>query len=117
MRIKFGGRNVAVILVILVALFFTLVFGFTGLKTIIAVLFFFFAPFYLIIDNLNIPLGEKIIFSFFVGVGFFATFVYYLGFVLSSVKTAAIVSFVLLIAASVGIKLVLKKKILGSNTD
>jgi len=103
--LKVGNKETAAGILVLVLLFSFTLFGFTGVKVIGGVILLFFLPFYLILDNFNLETGEKIMFSFFIGIGVFSTFVYYLGILFNSIRIATVVSFVLL----VGVGLLLKK--------
>ena len=85
-------------------LFFTLIFGLTGLKVIIGVAFLLFLPIYLILNNFDLKTEEKIIFSIFLGLGIYSSFVYILGLLFNSIKIAMIVTFILLLLIAFVIK-------------
>jgi apolipoprotein N-acyltransferase len=89
---------------ILIILFFLILFGTTGIRTIIGAFLFFFLPFYMILDNFNLEMSEKVIFSFFIGLGIFSIFVYYFGILFGSIKIAIVVAFVLLIIGAILLK-------------
>ena len=95
--IKVGNKETTIGIIILVLLFTFALFGVTGLKTIFGVFLFFFLPFYLILDNFDLEKSEKIIFSFFIGIGVFSAFVYYLGMLFNSIRVATAATFVLLL--------------------
>lgn len=95
MRVKLGDKTTIAIILILIALFSFIFLGFTGFKVIFGMLLVFFLPFYLILDNFSLSRGEKVIFSFFIGIGIFPSIVYWLG-VLISFKLAILISFILL---------------------
>ena len=101
---KLGNKELAIGVIGLVLLVSFILFGFTGVKVFGGTILLFFLPFYLIFDNFDIGLGEKVVFSFFIGVGMFSTLVYYLGIMFNSIKTAIVVSFVLLIGIGLGLK-------------
>ena len=105
---KFGTKEALIVIGILVALFFFLVFGITGLRTIIGIFLLFSLPFYLILDYFNLDSDEKIIFSFFLGIGFYSALTYYLGLILKSLRVGMLISFVILMG--IGILLFYKKK-------
>jgi len=107
--VKLGNKELAIGILALVVLFSFFLFGFTGVKAIGGAILFFFLPFYLILDNFDIELWEKIIFSFFIGIGIFSIFVYYLGFVFGSVRVAVVVSFSLLVCIGFVFKKVKKQ--------
>ncbi len=109
---KIGNKELAIGILVLILLFSFILFGFTGVKVIGGAILLFFLPFYLILDNFDIELWEKIVFSFFIGIGIFPTFVYYLGIVFNSIRIAIVVTFVLLIGAGFVLKRFKKKKII-----
>jgi len=84
------------IILILIALFSLIFLGFTGFKVIFGMLLVFFLPFYLILDNYDLSRGEKVIFSFFIGVGIFPAIAYWLG-IFMPFRMAILITFVLLI--------------------
>jgi len=96
LKIKFGDREAGILALILIALFSFIFFGFTGFKVIIGFILLFFLPFYLILDNFKLEMGEKIIFSFFIGAIMFPALVYLLG-RLMSVRISIWVSFVMFV--------------------
>ena len=93
MKIKFGNKELAILVIILIALFSFSFLGFVGFKTMMGFIVLFFLPFYLILDNFDLEMGEKIVFSFFIGVIMFPSLVYLLGLVMS-VKISIIISFI-----------------------
>jgi apolipoprotein N-acyltransferase len=104
LKIKLDDKTTVGIILVLIALFSFIFLGFTGFKVIFGMLFVFFLPFYLILDNFNLSRSEKVIFSFFIGIGIFPALVYWLG-VLMSFKLAIVISFILFI----GLGFILKK--------
>ena len=109
MKLKFGAKETAAVIGVITLIFFTALFGITGARTIIAIPLFFFLPFYLILNNFDLPAGEKIVFSFFIGLGIFSSFVYYIGILVNSVRMAIAITFAILIAAAFLIKKFRKK--------
>ena len=97
MKIKLDDKTTIGIILVLIALFSFIFLGFMGFKVIFGMLLVFFLPFYLILDNFNISRSEKVIFSFFIGIGIFPALVYWLG-VLISFKLAIAISFILFIS-------------------
>lgn len=97
MKIRLNDKTTIVIILVLIALFSFIFFGFVGFKVIFGMLFVFFLPFYLILDNFNLSRSEKVIFAFFIGVGVFPIPVYWLG-VFISFRISILVAFFLLIA-------------------
>jgi hypothetical protein len=96
--------------VIAVLLFFTILFGFTGLKTSLAIMALFIMPAYLILENFNFDTEEKIIASIILGIGAYSTMTYYSAVLFGSMKLAMIISFVVLIAIGLIIRKLKKKK-------
>jgi apolipoprotein N-acyltransferase len=109
-NIKFGKREIAISIVVIIILFFAVLFGITGIRTIFTIFFLFFLPFFLILHNFDIEMDEKIIFSIILGFGFFSTLTYWLGFAIGSLKISTGIIFCLLIAVGQLIR-ILKKKI------
>ena len=108
--VKLGNKELIAGIAAVVAIFFLTLFGLTGLKTLAGAFLFFFLPFYLILDNFDLEKSEKIIFSLFIGLGVFSTFVYYLGFLFGSIKMAAAVTFFLLASIGIGLRFFVKKR-------
>jgi len=85
----------------IIVAFFFIVFGITGARTVLGFILLFFLPTYLIFKNFDIEPEEKIAFSFFIGLGIFPTFAYYLGLLVSSMRWSIAISFVLLMAIGI----------------
>lgn len=96
MNIKLDDKITFGIIAVLIALFSIIFLGFTGLKVLFGMLLVFFLPFYLILDSFELSRSEKIIFSFFIGIGVFSSITYWIG-VLVSFKIAIVITFVLLL--------------------
>lgn len=90
-----------VFLFLIAAAFFFILFGITGVRVILGFVLLFFLPTYLIFKNFDLPMMEKIAFSFFIGLGVFPTCVYYLGLLFSSMRLAIAISFILLMAIAI----------------
>jgi apolipoprotein N-acyltransferase len=103
LKIKLDDKITMGIILVLIALFSFIFFGFVGFKVIFGMLLVFFLPFYLILDNFNLSRGEKIIFSFFIGIGIFPALVYWLG-VIISFKLAIALSFILFVSLGIILK-------------
>ena len=54
-------------------------FGMVGARLLLAMIIFFFAPFYFAFRNFNIDSDEKVFFSFFIGIGIFSALVFFAG--------------------------------------
>ncbi len=72
-------------------------FGMTGIRTVAAIVVFFFLPFYLIIRKLNIEADEKVFFAFFIGLGLFSAIVFYIGRIFPSFRLSVAVALVALL--------------------
>ena len=88
-------KTLVILIVILV--FFGVLFGASGFRSALAVLLFFEVPFYLILRRWFNE-DEAIFYSFFVGIGLFSAFVYYIGF-FTGIAIAIWITFVILTAA------------------
>ena len=80
-------------LVIIIFSYFLL--GFSGAMAVFGIMLLFVLPMYLILDNFNLEQEEKIVFSFFLGIGIFPAMAYWLGMVISF-KVAILVAFLAL---------------------
>jgi uncharacterized membrane protein len=85
-------------LTISILLLFSIFFGAEGLRLVLGLLIFIFLPPYIVITCFEFDQIEKIIFSFFIGLGLFPTFVFYIAIPLSSMKLSILVSFILLLS-------------------
>jgi apolipoprotein N-acyltransferase len=92
------GIIIAVILV-----FFYFILGFSGMMAALGIILLFIVPFYLILDNFELDQDEKIVFSFFIGVGIFPAITYWLG-MLISFRIAIFITFIVLIVAGYLVK-------------
>lgn len=108
--VKIGNKEILIGVILVLLLFSFTLFGFTGVKVIAGSIILFFIPFYLILDKLDIETDEKIVFSFFIGIGIFSTFVYYLGILFNSIRIAIIVTLVILITTGFFLRRLKKKR-------
>ena len=99
----------SIFLGIIIALAFFFILGITGLLVALGFMIGYIFVFYLILNNFELDMSEKIIFSFFISIGIFPSIVYLLGLVISF-RIAIAVTFVLLIFIGYLIKKQLKKK-------
>lgn len=81
------------ILVVVILVFFYFVLGISGMLTALGIILFLIVPTYLILNNFELEQDEKMIFSFFIGVGIFPSATYWLGMVISF-RIAIIVVFI-----------------------
>jgi len=84
------------IVVIIILTFFYFILGFSGMMTVLGIILLFIVPIYLILDNFDLKQDEKIVFSFFLGVGIFPAITYWLA-IFISLKVSIFVTFFLLI--------------------
>ena len=92
-----GYTGMGIILIAAMA-FFYFILGLAGMVSVLGIFLLFIAPMHLILDNFELSRDEKMIFSFFIGVGVFPSLAYWIG-MLISFKAAIIISFVILIIA------------------
>ncbi len=92
----------------LILAFFYFVLGFSGMMTVLGIMILFMLPTYLILNNFDLEQDEKIVFSFFIGIGIFPAIAYWLG-MLISFRIAIFITFAILIATSFIIKKFKKK--------
>ena len=97
------------IVALIVAVFFYYILGIAGAVSALAIIVVFLIPTYFIMDNFNFDTDEKMVFSFFIGVGIFPAFAYWLGTIMSF-KLAIFITFIILIGIGYGIKKFWKKK-------
>jgi len=83
-------------IVVLIVLFILLLFGFTGLKTVL-IIPLFVIPFYLISKKFELKEDERLIFSLFIGLGLYSAFVYLIARVIGSIRISLIIVFILLL--------------------
>ena len=104
-NLGFIGISIAVIL-----LFFYLILGFSAMMAVFGIIMLFIAPIYLILDSFDLEQDEKIVFSFFIGVGIFPTITYWLGMIMSF-RIAIFITFLVLIIVGYLVGKIYKKKI------
>jgi len=97
------------ILVVVILIFFYYILGFSGAMSVLGIMLIFILPTYLILNNFKLDNDEKIIFSFFIGVGIFPSIVYWLG-TLISFRISIFMTFILLLLIGFFIKKFYKKK-------
>tara|TARA_Y100000310_G_scaffold218670_1_gene219968 strand:- start:1142 stop:1471 length:330 start_codon:yes stop_codon:yes gene_type:complete len=99
--VKKFGFALVVTLIILIFIFFIL--GISGMMAALGLILLFILPTYFIIDNYDLQEDQKVIFSFFIGVGIFPSIAYWLG-LLISFKIAILISFIVLILIGILIR-------------
>jgi|TARA_Y100000310_G_C20703189_1_gene831999 apolipoprotein N-acyltransferase len=96
------------IIATVILVFFYFILGFSGMMAVLGIILLFIVPFYLILDNFDLSQDEKIVFSFFIGVGIFPAIVYWLGMIISF-SLAILIIFAVLIVASYFVRKIRKK--------
>ena len=91
------------ILAVILAVFFYKILGIPGVLSVLSIILIFILPAYFILDNFNLDRDEKLAFSFFISVGIFPIFSFWLGMFISF-KAAIIITFALLLAAGFGLR-------------
>ena len=102
-ELKYKNSVLPGIILIVISVFSFLILGFTGLRTVLALLAAMFLPFYLILNNFDMAQSEKFAFSFFIGIMLLPSLVYWLGFVVSF-RISILIVFAVLLAAAYLIK-------------
>jgi len=96
------------IIAALVLVFFFYILGASGLMSALGIILIFVLPTYFILNNFSLDNDEKIVFSFFIGVGIFPSIAYWLG-TFISFKIAIFTTFILLLILGFLIKKFYKK--------
>ena len=109
-KFKIEDKGILIGVGILIILFSLLLFGITGLRVVAGVFLLFLLPFYLILDNFELSFIEKILFSFFIGLGIFPSIAYGVALLVNSIRAAIVITFVLLVGIGFGIRYYKKKK-------
>lgn len=79
-------------------MFFYLILGISGMMSILGMLLFFVVPGYIILGNFNFGNDERLVISFFIGVGIFPAIAYWLG-MFVSFRISIFIALILLFAA------------------
>lgn len=97
------------IIAVIVLIFFYIILGFSGMMSALGIILLFIIPIYFILDNFDLEQDEKIVFSFFIGVGIFPSMAYWLG-MLMSFRVAIFITFIILLIAGFLIRKYFKRK-------
>ena len=108
-NLGFIGITLAVIMI-----FFYFILGFSGMMAALGIILLFIVPFYLLLDNFELSQDEKIIFSFFIGVGIFPAIAYWLGMIISF-RIAIFITFAVLLVAGYLVRKFYKKRVDSEN--
>ena len=76
-----------------------IVFGLSGMRTLLGLIFVIFLPFYLILKNFDLSQSEIVVFSMFISLMLFPSLVYWLGFIIPF-RISIFAIFMLLIAVA-----------------
>jgi len=101
-KIENSGFIGVIVLVILSFSYFVL--GFSGMMAVLGLILLIMLPLYLILNKLNLEQDEKIIFSFFAGIGIFSSITYWLA-RLISFRISILITFIVLTVIGVLINL------------
>lgn len=104
LSLRLSSRNVAIAGLAASLIAAAFLFGMTGVRTVAAIVLFFFLPFYILIRKLNMESDEKVFFAFFIGLGVFSTIVFYVGRIIPSFRISVAVAFVAFLLILVLIK-------------
>ena len=88
------------VMVVVILAFFYFILGFSGMMSVLGIILLFIVPIYFILDNFDLGQDEKLVFSFFLGVGIFPSLVYWLGLFISF-RLSIFIAFVVLIVVGV----------------
>ena len=105
MRLELNSEDYILygIILVLVILASLTLFGLSGFRTIFGILALMFFPFYFILVNFDLSNGEKVIFSFFLGIMIFPSLTYLIGFA-APFRISIYLTFFILIASAFSIK-------------
>ena len=101
-------RIIGIILIVAMA-FFYYILGLGGMMSILGIFLLFIAPMYFILGNFGLEEDEKLVYSFFIGVGILPSLAYWAGLFISF-KIAVLVSFIVLIITGFLIRNYMGKK-------
>ena len=96
------------VMVVVILAFFYFILGLPGMMTVLGIILLFMVPIYFILDNFELGQDEKLIFSFFLGVGIFPSITYWLGLFISF-RLSIFISFVVLIVVGFVVRKYWKK--------
>jgi len=108
MNLKIENPGLIGIIIVVILLFFYIILGFSGMMAVLGHILLFIVPIYLILNNFDLGQDEKIVFSFFLGVGIFPSLVYWPATIISF-RLSIIISFVVLLITAYLFKKYYKK--------
>ncbi|MFH1827825.1 MAG: hypothetical protein ABH824_01050 [Nanoarchaeota archaeon] len=110
LKLKFGMKELIILILLISSIFFFINYKMTGLRLFIGSFLLFFLPFYIFLDSFDLPIEEKLIFSFFIGLGIVSILVFYLTKIFGSIRISLIIGFIVLMAGSLIFRYYYKKK-------
>lgn len=110
LKIKFGTKELIILVLLISAIFFFWAYRWTGIRLFVGIILLYILPFYIFLDSFDLTLEEKLIFSFFIGLGMVSLTVYYLTKILISLRVSIIVCFLLLLISSLVFRYFYKKR-------
>tara|TARA_Y100000310_G_scaffold342995_1_gene448637 strand:+ start:53 stop:382 length:330 start_codon:yes stop_codon:yes gene_type:complete len=96
------------ILIAVILIFFFYILGFSGAMSALGIILIFVFPTYFILNNFKLDNDEKIVFSFFIGVGIFPSIAYWMG-TFISFKLSIFITFLILLGVGFLVKKFRKK--------
>tara|TARA_B100000315_G_C14595441_1_gene598746 strand:+ start:21 stop:350 length:330 start_codon:yes stop_codon:yes gene_type:complete len=96
------------ILIAVILIFFFYILGFSGAMSALGIILIFVLPTYFILNNFKLDNDEKIVFSFFIGVGIFPSIAYWIG-TFISFKLSIFITFLILLGVGFLVKKLRKK--------
>jgi|TARA_Y100000310_G_C20478094_1_gene713396 apolipoprotein N-acyltransferase len=93
---KIENLKFILVMVLVILGFFFFILGLSGMLAALGIILLFLVPAYFILDNFDLKQDEKVVFSFFIGVGIFPILAYWLGFFISF-RLAMFLTFIVLI--------------------
>ncbi|MFH0979306.1 MAG: hypothetical protein V1837_08485 [Candidatus Woesearchaeota archaeon] len=104
-----NNNVIAIICGIAVAITAGILFGWTGIMTVLGMLILYFVPAYIVLRNLDLDNLELLVFSFFLGFGLFPIITYYINKLVGSLRVSVFLTFVVIVAVGVIIRVTKKK--------
>lgn len=96
MKVEMEKYKIIGIILIVAMAFFYYILGLGGMMSVLGIFLLFIVPMYLILDKFGLEQDEKLVFSFFIGVGILPSLAYWTGLFISF-KIAILVSSIILI--------------------
>lgn len=109
LKMRLGIKELTILILIVSFAFFYFTYNWIGLRLFIGSLLLFFVPFYIFLDSFDLAVEEKLIFSFFIGIGVVPVLVFYFTRILVSLRLSMLVCFILLIIGSLVFRKFYKK--------